>query len=157
VGADGARDPDAGALPAGQLVREPTEEFERKAALLRGFADADANGVIDRLRTAAELSAEEVTRTAFGGAPAPRRAVITHAVAANERASVTLQVREWQASELDAAAALAEEFRAPETVKEIAAADAAPEEGSGRGSYKRGQRQFKPLFKDYPYETADAV
>ena len=126
---------------------------------MRGFANSDANGVIDRLRTAAELSAEEVTRTAFGGAgPLPRRAVITHAVAANERASVTLQVREWQASEMDAAAALAEEFRQPETVAEIAAADAPPpgELPEGRGSYKRGQRQFKPLFKDYPYETAEA-
>ena len=119
---------------------------------MRGFADSDAGGVIDRLRTAAELSAEEVTRAAFGGAP-PRRAVITHAVAANERSSVTLQVREWQASELDAAAALAEEFQQPETVQEIAAADAAP----ARGTYKRVQRQFKPLFRDYPYETADAV
>jgi hypothetical protein len=120
----------------------------------RGFADADANGVIDRLRTAAELSAEEVTRTAFGGAPAPRRAVITHAVAANERSSVTLQVPEWQASEREAANALDAEFRAPRTVAEIAQADA-PEERAGRGGFKRGQRQFKPLFKDYPYETKE--
>jgi hypothetical protein len=122
---------------------------------MRGFADSDADAVIERLRTAAELSAEEVTRTAFSGV-APRRAVITHAVAANERSSVTLQVREWQASEMDAAAALAQEFRAPETVQEIAAADAADRD-AGRGNYKRGQRQFKPLFRDYPYETADAV
>lgn len=127
---------------------------------MRGFADSDADAVIERLRTAAELSAEEVTRTAFSGVP-PRRAVITHAVAANERSSVTLQVREWQATELDAAAALAEEYRAPETVQEIAAADAADRDAAlqdgGRGSYKRGLRQFKPLFRDYPYETADAV
>ena len=124
---------------------------------MRGFADSDASGVIERLRTAAELSAEEVTRAAFGGgAPLMRRAVITHAVAANERSSVTLQVPEWQASERDAANALAAEFRAPQTVKEIAEADA-PEERAGRGGFKRGQRQFKPLFKDYPYETADKV
>jgi hypothetical protein len=123
---------------------------------MRGFADSDADAVIERLRTAAELSAEEVTRSAFSGVP-PRRAVITHAVAANERSSVTLQVREWQASEEDAAAALAQEFRAPQTVQEIAAADAADREDGGRGNYKRGQRQFKPLFRDYPYETADAA
>ena len=121
---------------------------------MRGFADSDASGVIDRLRSAAEQSAEEVTRSAFGGAPLVRRAVITHAVAANERSSITLQVPEWQASERDAANALADEYNAPQTVQQIAAADA-QDERAGRGGFKRGQRQFKPLFKDYPYETAD--
>ena len=61
------------------------------------------------------------------------------------------------AAEKSAAAALAQEFRAPQTVQEIAAADAADREDGGRGNYKRGQRQFKPLFRDYPYETADAA
>jgi hypothetical protein len=62
---------------------------------MRGFADTDATGVIERLRVTAEEQAEEVTRSAFGGrlATQPRRAVITHAVAANERSSVTVSVR----------------------------------------------------------------
>ena len=62
---------------------------------MRGFADTDATGVIERLRVTAEQQAEEVTRAAFNGrlATPPRRAVITHAVAANERASITLSVR----------------------------------------------------------------
>ncbi len=62
---------------------------------MRGFADTDASGVIARLRVTAEDQALEVTRSAFGGrlSGTPRRAVITHAVAANERASVTLSVR----------------------------------------------------------------
>ena len=66
---------------------------------MRGFADTDATGVIERLRVTAEEQAEEVTRAAFGGrlATQPRRAVITHAVAANERSSVTVSVRAAQA------------------------------------------------------------
>jgi hypothetical protein len=62
---------------------------------MRGFADTDATGVIDRLRVTAEEQAEEVTRSAFGGrlSTPPRRAVITHAVAANERSAVTVAVR----------------------------------------------------------------
>jgi hypothetical protein len=62
---------------------------------MRGFADTDATGVIERLRVTAEEQAEEVTRSAFGGrlSTPPRRAVITHAVAANDRSAVTVAVR----------------------------------------------------------------